>query len=585
MFSIPRGSYSIFCLFLSFSIFFPFWGDLKAQSEEERLEIIDEEEEESRSTGITYWDEHFDASFGFSYAYGLDGRSHRAYSYARLGWKDDFDWVQFHVEALVFRRDYQYSLELNPDDSSALGKELQALDTEIQFPTMRPPMSPPNRSLDDICSSPSPLPLMPSEGLRDLDKKRKGLCESRERRKERLEYTLQIVDDALLWREAHAKFSIGDEVQFLAGWHTIVWGQLDFLSPVDFILPFRLGSTGLGISKADNRNPQLSAILYYFPTSWMEIQAYFFPKLGIDNAFLDNIENESTAEAGSPYVDTEAIALPRGSEAYRYAGRFLFYLDNFTLGFVYYHGFFQFGVDENLKLGQDTKNGETIYRLEGKNKLSPLRAFGIESAYPLGKWVWKLDTIYLPLKESLSFDVERYNNQILGYLSEDEFFDKRRAYVDWILKENNGSLEISDNVIVSALGVDADLDSWLLNLGVLFFYTGRSSSEKRGYRLYLEAEDTEDGPFDDSEVFAAPIVNVAYYLNQDKKNAVGAAAGFLNTGFGLILYTAQEYFESLRLAISFEYLVLFSNGLVDVEGYQLDNPAYPAIRFIFDYQL
>ena len=547
----------------------------------QKIEIIDEEDSSSEgSSKIYYWDEHFSASFGFSYAYGFDERSYRAYSYVRLSWKDDFGWVIFNVEGLAFRRDYRYSLELNPDDSLALDKDIQALDAEIQYPDSKPPTAALERSTEEICNS---LFGMPSSG--DLEQRRHELCESKDFRTGRQKFTLAIQDSALLWREAHAKFNIGEDLQVLAGWHTIVWGQLDFLSPVDFILPFRLGSTGLGISKADNRNPQLTGILYYFPTAWLEIQAYFFPDLGIDSAFLDNLEQEDFAEKGSPYVDTRPVELPKGSESYRYAGRVLLYLDQLILGFTYYHGFFQFGVDENLRLSEEEKNGETIYILRGQSELRSLRAFGIESAYPLGKWIWKMDTIYLPLTENLGLNVEDYNNQVLGYLAKDEFFDKKKNYIDWILKDNGGRLELSDDVIVSTIGVDADLDRWLLNLGMLFFVTQRSSSERRGYRLYEEAEDLEEPPFGSEEFFAAPIINVAYYLSEQKKDAVGLAAGFLNTGAGLILYTAREYFESLRAALSFEYLILFSSGLVDVEGYQLENPAYPALRFIVDYQL
>lgn len=578
-------------LHLSFSLLFSplSMTGLRAQEvkqeSKQKVEIIEEEDGDTESSSaLNYWDEHFNASFGSSYAYGLDKRSYRIYSYARLAWKDDFDWVLFNVEGLAFRRDYQYSLELNPDDSSALHKDIQALDAEILYPIGRPLMGPPTRSADDICSTPSALPPMASGDLERLGMRRDRLCESRDSRQGRQKFILGIQDNELIWREAHAKFNIGEDLQFLAGWHTIVWGQLDFLSPVDFVLPFRLGSTGLGITKADNRNPQLAGILYYFPAAWLELQAYFFPDLGIESAFLNNFEEE-VPESKSPYVDTRPVELPTGSERYRYAGRILFYLDQLTLGFTYYQGFFQFGSDENLRLSEGTKNSATIYNLRGESTLRPLSSFGIESAYPVGKWVWKMDSIYLPLTENLGLDVEDYNNQILGYLPQDEFFDKRKSYIDWILKDNGAKLEISDDVILSTIGVDADLDRWLLNLGILFFFTGRSSSEKEGFRLYQEAEDLEESPFASEEFFGAPIVNVAYYLSDKKKDAVGLAAGFLNTGAGLILYTAQEYFESLRLALSLEYLILFSNGLVNVEGYQLESPAYPAIRFIVDYQL
>ncbi len=100
------------------------------------------------------------------------------------------------------------------------------------------------------------------------------------------------------------------------GWHTIVWGQLYFLSPVDFVLPFRLGSTGLGLTKADNRNPQLAGIFYFFPSQWLELQAYFFPEIGIDKAFLDNINQGVNAKNNQYRTVQSENTIPTGSDAY-----------------------------------------------------------------------------------------------------------------------------------------------------------------------------------------------------------------------------------------------------------------------------
>lgn len=599
--SFPRF-FSLFPLsiFIFSFLFFPFsYGRLRAQEvkqrAQERLEIIDEEDKDSSpsSTGH-YWDEHFNASFGASYSYGLDERSSRAYSYARLSWKDDFEWVIFNIEALIFRRDYRYALELNPDSASAVDRDIQALDAELQYPDTKPPMGPPNRSAQDICDSPSSPPSSPpsmrSAELEQLARKRAMLCENRESRGKRENFTLAVQDNGLYMREAHAKFNLRDDLQLLVGWNTIVWGQLDFLSPVDFLLPLRIGSAGLGITKADNRNAQLTGTFYYFPVPWVEIQAYFFPELGFDDAFVDTlIEGEEDEEGGaqrrdSPYVNVKKLELPTGSEAYRYAGRVLFYLDKLTLGLSYYQGYSQFDSNENLILERDTKNGEEIYRIQGENELLPVRSFGIESAYQRGKWSWKLDAVYFAGQEDLSLDVEDYNNQLLYYLPEDESFSKRKRYIEWILNKNDGKLEIQDNVFIATVGADADLEDWLLNLGVAVFFFQRSDKGSEGYSLYTEAEDVDED-FGANELMAAPIINVAYYTDKEKKDLLGLAAGFLNTGFGVILYTYQEYFESLRLGLALEYLMLFSNGIVNVEGYQIEDPAYPAIRFFIDYQL
>ena len=536
-------------------------------------DIIEPESEKTDQelSSSSYWDQHFRARIGSSYAHGLDGRSYRVYSYSSLAWKDQFGDFYFNIEGLAFRRDYKYSLELNPDDNKDLVQDIQALDNRINMIT-----SGKVRNANDVCSS---ILSGPNAQVSRL----KGLCKRYEERQRRLKFNLVLQDNAFIFPEANVKYAAGDLAEILLGYHTIVWGQLDFLSPVDFILPFRLGSTGLGITKADNRNPQLMALLSLFPQPWFEVQAYFFPELGIDNAFLDNIQQES-GQNNSEYREIKQLDIPKGKDAYRYALRTLFYLDDITFGFIYYRGYFQFDAQDNLTLSQSTEAGKPVYRMQGNPELNAIQTIGFESAYPVGKWVWKLDAIHFSIAEDLEFDVEKYNDQLLGYLPRDEFFNKRTDYVNWVLNENNGKFQITNSLSIATLGVDAELDRWVLNLGVLFFLVERSDKDEKGNELYTKAEDVED-QFFNSNFFAAPIINTAYYFNDKKKDGIGIAMGFLNSGVGIILYTAKEFYESLYVAVAFEYLIIFSNGLVDVEGYQLEDPAYPALRFIVDYRL
>ncbi len=570
------GFFSFFCKFaLCFVIFFVSGLQLGAQSMQPYISqvIIEEGGDSGEASYRSYWDEHFKASIGASYSYGLDRRSYRSYAYAGLFWQDSFRWAAFTLEALLYNRDYGYQLELNPDESEDLTKDIEAVMAELGELAL--PENPSNPERDRR-----------AEALQERLERLQG---DQQDRNEQRNFQLALQNSDLVLREANVKVNLGEHLQLLAGWHVIVWGQLDFLSPVDFLLPLRLGSTGLGLTKADNRNSQLAGILYFFPISSIELQTYFFPDLGIDSAFLDNIQQE--ARMNSDYRQVESVQLPRGQDSYRYAARLLFYLPNMTIGFSHYRGFFQFDADENLILSQ-SKHGlyassvdTDIYRITGESKLQEVRSFGLEVAVPAGAWTWKLDAVYFSLKEDLDLDVDRFNHQILGYNEKDEQFGIREEYVRWILEQNGGELAVRNNIVIATGGVDANLDKWLLNLGLAFFLFQRSDKDDKGFELYVDAEQVEQTGFGGDEFFVAPILNVAYYTDNMKRDAVGLAAGFLNTGFGIILYTSQEYFESLRLGLAFEYLVLFSNGLVDVEGYQLENPAYPAVRFIVDSKL
>ena len=559
--------FCLFTFFLSHSLF---------AQQEQKTGIITADDTDDDTLG--YWHEHFGLRAGITYTYGLDKLSSRSYTYASLQWKDDFDWISFNVEGLASRRDFRYALTFSLKDNKALDKNIQgSYGKFIDTTTGTPPATP--VSVDMICSDDASLL---GTDISDEANAIRFACLNRTRFLQDLNIDLKISDDEFIWREAHLKFNIGEELEILLGWHTIVWGQHEFISPVDFVLPFRLGSSGFSLGKAESRNPQQAAILYYFPVPWVELQAYFFPDLGIDSAFLDSIAQGATLDNDGVNYRIDDFYHPEGSDKYRYAARALFYLDKLTIGFTYYEGFFQFDADRNLSL---TLGEDDNYFIEGSPSLQPIKVYGIEIAYPVDKWVYKIDASSFKIKQDLFLEVEEYNNQRNNYIEKDEFFDAKGVYVDWILNQNNGRMFIDETLVIATFGVDANLDNWLLNLGILTFYSKKSANAERGEELYTATFPPEEGIFADTSISFIPTINLAYYLDDEKKDALGLAFGLLNTGFGFVAYITQDYFEYLRVGLSLEYLGLFSNGLVQEEGYELESPAYPGIGFLVDYKL
>ncbi len=143
-----------------------------------QLASLPEEETKGRtSKAVGYWDEHFGANIGASYAYGFDRRSYRAYSYAKLKWKNEMDemaWIVFNIEGLVFRRDYNYILELNPEDTGAFDKSIRALDAKIRGDT-----TPGDNPQADVVCSRSHLSGLHNHKLKERLKRE---CDERESR-------------------------------------------------------------------------------------------------------------------------------------------------------------------------------------------------------------------------------------------------------------------------------------------------------------------------------------------------------------------------------------------------------------------
>ena len=385
------------------------------------------------------------------------------------------------------------------------------------------------------------------------------------------DFTLRIIDNQIIWQEAYAKFNIGESLQVLVGWHTVIWGQLDFISPIDIILPLQIGaSAGLGLTKSDNRKPQKSLILYYFPVPYIEIQAYLFPELALDSTLLTLIKAKYQADELIDSKDVYAIELPEGRDKYRYAARVLFYLDQFTIGLTYYKAYYPYTVDENTVLSEQNRNDAEqtkFYHVEIRPELQSWENFGIELAYPIDEWVWKLEFLYTNLQDNLSENIGFYNAQVAEIFEKDTSFDLQTTYYNFILEQKNGELSISEELYIGGFGADAQYGPWLFNLGVLFAYLRRSDIDQRALELNREVNEEELG-YADQDFVLAPVINIAHYLDQDKTETVGIAFGFLPVGAGIVLYTTREYFESLQLALSLEYFAFNDNDLIEQEGYQ-----------------
>ena len=98
--------------------------------------------------------------------------------------------------------------------------------------------------------------------------------------------------DRFLLQDAALQAYLGESLVLTVGQQTIVWGQLDTFSPVDFLLPVDLTSP-LSFSKVDMRLPVKAAKLSWFPTSRLELQGYYFPEMTYDKNLKDQFEKDS----------------------------------------------------------------------------------------------------------------------------------------------------------------------------------------------------------------------------------------------------------------------------------------------------
>ena len=563
-------------------------------------EII--EEGQSKKKLENYWDKHFKVDLATSLSQVLGTKNYRAYSYFSLSFKEELKWINFNFEALAFRRDYQYSLKVNVQNQNQFDTSIQALGNELEYKKVydlyksgmgpKPADPDPSKILNanEICSKyqNTTTPFSDFKDINSLSQEANliALCGNRKLSFEYPAYDISIRNTDVLFREANVVLKLGEKAQLLLGYHTLVWGQLDFYSPIDFYLPLRIGTAGLGLVKADNRNPQKMALLSIFPKPWMELQLYFFPDTGIDSYLLNRIISTSAESSEyNIYKNTKTLS---GKDFFRYAGRALFYLDKATIGFTWYQGFYQFSSYDNTTIIKDTKYDKEIYKVTNEPDLQSIILYGIEFAYPIGKWILKNDFAYTSVSTSFgNFDITSFNNQLLGFLPKDKLFDKRQTFLNWILNSNNGKYLFSENYINDSIGVDANLDRWLINLSLNIFYFSRSSKANHGLSLAYDAlpDDQKEKLANKTDFAPIPAFNIAYYLNSKKTDLVGVGGGSLVVGAGIFAYYGAEFFESLRFGISLEYFTLYSNAIFQVPGYDLDRVDALSLRVTFQYSL
>ncbi len=553
--------------------------------------LLSQEIEENGSEKQTsnYWDKHFKLNFGTSYAKILDGQSYRSFTYADLTWKQDTKWIDFNIEALVYRRDFLYHVVPSLTSSSNDDSKIINLAVDIELEARRDPTHPrgpfPDYSkigVDSICQTFLDRPSTNVGLLGEIQKQctNKAILPT--------PYNFAITENNVLWREANVVLKFGDKTQLLLGNHVVVWGQSDFISPIDIYLPLRLGSPGTGLTKADNRNPQTMALLSAYPQKWMELQFYLFSDTGIDPVFLNLITGEPLSASRPPRERREKFYLPTGKDLFRYAARTLFYIDKTTIGLTWYNGFYQFGTKDNARLLAETEENKTVYATNRAPELQRINVFGFELAHSIGKWILKNDFSYAQITGDLPrWRLGEYNDQALGKQNKTDLFNKTQLFIDWVLKDNGGKLDIKQNTFINSIGADANLDRWLININFLVYYSTISDSAKRGRELVSDIR-AETSSGDNIGFSVVPALNVAYYLDNQKKQGIGFAGGFLNAGFGGLLYYSKEFFESIKFFIDMEYISLLSDGIAGASvpsGYTIKNRTFPALRISLDYSL
>ena len=252
-----------------------------------------------------------------------------------------------------------------------------------------------------------------------------------------------LKNSSLTLRQAYFDFYPVENVTLSAGRQTNVWGQLDIFSPVDFLLPIDVNPTGFSLIKADNRMPQATIKLLYYPVSNIELSGYFFPQYEESDLFKTIDFEDSYRLFNEEKYYTKKI-LPSGNKQSSSAARVTWYLESMTAALTYYEGFNNvFPVFRQKYIGQDNFGD---YRFQNEYGYYKKRGYGAEVSFPMGDMTLKAEAAV----------ADDY-----AFITPSEL--EVPSMIDAINKYNNGYDTIPIYQAFFAVGIDADFDHWFYN--------------------------------------------------------------------------------------------------------------------------
>lgn len=378
------------------------------------------------------------------------------------------------------------------------------------------------------------------------------------------EKTLKYDDDGFELRDAYASIYLRDNLTLNAGRQVIVWGQFDLFSPIDYALPYKTSTTGIGFSKVDSRLPQDLLKLSYYPTSKFEIQLYYIPKIATDpliDKFTENnysyLDGDLDSDGHNDII-TADVEKPQGSEERQSAIRLMYYPSWGTVGLTYYKGWDTFPVER-----KEIKEINGYLHFPLKPKITEKKLLGFEIAKPYGKSVYKLEYARSNVIKSLNSP----SSSTVNINTEEQ---SKKHYLNWIQSDNNNKLYADTYWNLFAIGFDRDTENWLMNIAIFHLReTPQDDKAKEAIRR------SDDSGYDNNDFggATAPAFNIARKYGTNKTGLIGLAAGILGSKAGASLYITNKYKESLTWSISANYLMFNSDSNLSDAEYEIEDKA------------
>jgi hypothetical protein len=342
------------------------------------------------------------------------------------------------------------------------------------------------------------------------------------------------------------------------GKQILVWGSMNLLSPIDFLLPYKLDSRGTGVTKASNRYPlnMITATLYPKPN--ITLSAHYILESPVSSLIepYTNDDYDFPVAGDSDYTNRNRVEFEKQNRN-QFALRALYSPNWGSIGLTYFDGINNFTsptAKGSIKKISPINPSALGYEITvDEFKQSRMQAVGIESTVKVSNSLFfKSELVQARYQESVQFDSSNYDDP-LG---------------EFLVNNNNSQLQYDSGVNIVSIGLESQPNWGVFEINIASVIP--IDPDQQDKLDELQSIERDDGNI-------APSLHIARYFFEENRGQLGLYAGMTpGLRFGAALYYTHLFNDAWRMYVSLDHTQNFDDQLdapEDVDSTNLMEPS------------
>lgn len=326
-----------------------------------------------------------------------------------------------------------------------------------------------------------------------------------------------------------------------AGKQILVWGSMNLLSPIDFILPYKLDSRGTGITKASNRYPlnMITATVYPKPT--ITLSAYYILESPVSSLIEPQTNENYEFPVANETIIRNRVKFEKQNQN-QFALRAVYSPNWGSIGLTYFEGINNFTnptAKGSIKAFTPSNPKALSYTITvDEFKQSTMRAVGLENTLKLSEsWLFKSELLHAQYQESVEFSNSNRDNP-LG---------------EFLVNNNNSQLHYDSGINVISIGLESQPNWGIFEINIASAMPIDPDQQDKLDELQSIERSNEN---------VAPSLHIARYFFEENKGQLGLYAGMTpGLRFGSALYYTHLFNDAWRMYVSLDHTQNFDDQL------------------------